>query len=202
MWSQCYSLPCECTIIKIPLENSTYSSDGEIFLYPKEVKRILNCNCDTNTPKANISNTSGTNSIHYDVQIFVHQMNNTTVPEKEEKRCLTYDSCDIHQDVKKIKVEEEQIHMYGHGDNSIFCSVDQMSNTRVSGKGVKRCLTCDTCDTKLNVKKIRVETEHMDTNGHGGNSGFGSNSIVGSQPTQTKNSGCVCTCCHTKNLER
>ena len=42
----------------------------------------------------------------------------------------------------------------------------------------------------------------MDTSGHGGNSGFGSNSKVGSQPTQTDNSGCVCTCCHTKNLER
>ena len=48
--SQCYSLPCECTVIKIPLENITYSSDGKIFLYPKEVKRSLNCNCDTNTP--------------------------------------------------------------------------------------------------------------------------------------------------------
>ena len=136
------------------------------------------------------------------MQIFVHQVNNTTIPEKGEKRCLTYDSCDIHQDVKKIKVEEEEIDMYGHGDNSMFCSVDQMNNRRVSGKGVKRCLTCDTWDTNLNVKKIRVETEHMDTNGPGGNSGFGSASIVGSQPTLTKNADCVCTCCHTKNLER
>ena len=47
-----------------------------------------------------------------------------------------------------------------------------------------------------------METEHMDTTGHGGNSGFGYDSIVGSQHTQTKHSGCVCTCCHTKNLER
>ena len=80
-------------------------------------------------------------------------MNNVTVPEKGEKRCLTYDSCNIHQDGKKIKVEEEKIGMYGHDDNSIFCSVDQMNNRRVSGKGVKRCFNYDTCDTNLNVKK-------------------------------------------------
>ena len=33
--SQCYFLPCECTIIKIPLENITYSSDGKIFFTQK-----------------------------------------------------------------------------------------------------------------------------------------------------------------------